>query len=141
VNGAEARAYLLALPGTREDFPFGADVAVMKVGGRMFATLSCGPRLPAPTPDDDTGAATYGADNAVYRMNLKCDPHEAEMLRDLFPAVLPGYHMNKRHWNTVYLDGSIPRGEIERMIDNSHALVVAGLALRVRRALGLEDTR
>ena len=57
------------------------------------------------------------------------------MLRDIFAAVVPGYHMNKRHWNTIYLDGSIPRGEIERMIDNSWDLVVAGMPASARRAL------
>lgn len=144
MNGSEARAYFLALPAAREDFPFGPDVAVMKVGGRMFATLANGPtrqalasRAGRDRDDDETRDST---DGAVDRMNLKCDPNEAVMLRDLFPAVLPGYHMNKRHWNTVLLDGSIPRGEIERMIDNSHALVVAGLTRRARRALGLEGS-
>jgi len=57
-------------------------------------------------------------------MNLKCDPDEASALRDIFAAVIPGYHMNKRLWNTIILDGSIPQGEIERMIDNSFMLVV-----------------
>jgi predicted DNA-binding protein (MmcQ/YjbR family) len=57
------------------------------------------------------------------------------MLRDLFTAVRPGYHMNKRHWNTVILDGSIPRGEIERMVDNSYALVVRGLRRAERQSL------
>ena len=115
MNHGQARAYLLAKPEAREDFPFGPDVAVMKIGAKMFATL------------------VTSADGG--RMNLKCDPHEALMLRDLFDAVRPGYHMNKRHWNTVVLDGSIPRGEIERMIDNSFALVVRGLPARERRAL------
>ena len=58
-------------------------------------------------------------------MNIKCDPDEAEMLRDIFPAIIPGYHMNKRNWNSIILDGSIPQGEIERMIDNSYILVVS----------------
>ena len=57
-------------------------------------------------------------------LNLKCDPDEALALRDIFPAITPGYHMNKKHWNTVQLDGSVPEGEIERMIDNSFLLVV-----------------
>ena len=61
-------------------------------------------------------------------MNLKCDPDEAVMLRHIFDAVLPGYHMNKRHWNTIVLDGTIPRGEIERMIDNSYTLVVRSMS-------------
>lgn len=101
------RTYLLNLPSAIEDFPFGPDVAVMKVRGKMFATLAL---------QDGEG-----------RMNLKCDPHEALILRDLFSSVLPGYHMNKKHWNTIKLDGSIPQGEIQRMIDNSFRLVVAKL--------------
>ena len=68
-------------------------------------------------------------------MNLKCDPEQALALRDIFTAVVPGYHMNKAHWNTVILDGSIPRGEIERMIDHSYGLVVKGLPKAQRTAL------
>ena len=115
------RAYLLGKPEAWEDFPFYPDVAVMKIGRKMFATLV-----------EQDGTA---------RMNLKCDPDEALILRDIFPAVLPGYHMNKRHWNTVILDGSIPRGEIERMIDNSYSLVVRGLPARERRALEIRHGR
>ena len=66
--------------------------------------------------------ATLVQNESSTNMNLKCDPHEALILRDIFSAVKPGYHMNKRHWNTVLLDGSIPRGEVERMADNSYAL-------------------
>ena len=116
MNHAAVHTYLLSKPEAQEDFPFGPDVRVLKIGGKMFATLA----------RDSDG---HG------RMNLKCDPDEAVMLRDIFPAVLPGYHMNKRHWNTVVLDGSMPRGEIERMIDNSYSLVVAGLPARQRQAL------
>ncbi|PLW69148.1 MmcQ/YjbR family DNA-binding protein [Pseudohalioglobus lutimaris] len=115
MNYQQARAYLLGKPESTEDFPFGPEVAVMKIRNKMFATLSHG---------EHSG-----------RMNLKCDPVEAVMLRDIFPAVLPGYHMNKRHWNTIELDGSIPDSEIERMIDSSFALVVAGLRLRDRQSL------
>ncbi len=115
MNYEQARQYLLSKPEAIEDFPFGFDVAVMKIHRRMFATLA---------QRDDTTS-----------MNLKCDPHEALILRDIFPAVLPGYHMNKRHWNTVQLDGSVPAGEIQRMIDNSYALVVRGLTRAQRRAL------
>ena len=110
-----ARAYLLSQPEAWEDYPFGPDVAVMKVRDKMFATL--------------------GTTRGQASMNLKCDPDEALMLRDIFTGVVPGYHMNKRHWNTVYLDGSVPRGEIERMIDNSWDLVVAGIPASPRRAL------
>ena len=140
MNGADARAYLLSLTGAHEDYPFGPDVAVMKIGQRMFATLSNGPAPGAPAFRSQVSRDEKSADSkaSVYRMNLKCDPHEADMLRDMFTAIVPGYHMNKRHWNTVYLDGSIPRGEIERMIDSSRALVVAGLTRRERQALGLE---
>lgn len=76
--------------------------------------------------------ATLGREADVARMNLKCDPDEALFLRDMFDAVLPGYHMNKTHWNTVILDGSIPEVEIERMMDRSYALVVKGLKRVVR---------
>lgn len=109
-----ARAYLLQRPEAVEDFPFGPDVYVYKIRNRMFATLA-------------------GAEPA--QMNLKCDPEEALFLRDTFDAVLPGYHMNKTHWNTVLLNGSIPRGEIERMIDRSYGLVVKLLKKADRVAL------
>ena len=115
MNYKSTRNYLLSRPEAREDFPFGPDVAVIKIDAKMFATLV-----------EAQGSA---------RMNLKCDPDEALMLRDIFPAVIPGYHMNKRHWNTVVLDGSIPRGEIERMIDSSYALVVKSLRKPQRQAL------
>jgi predicted DNA-binding protein (MmcQ/YjbR family) len=68
-------------------------------------------------------------------LNLKCDPDEAHALRDIFDAVIPGYHMNKRLWNTVILDGSVPRGEIERMIDNSFLLVVQKMTKKQREAI------
>ena len=115
MNYQQAREYLLSHPESREDFPFGPDVAVMKVGNKMFATL--------------------GLLKGEARVNLKCDPDEAVMLRDIFEAVLPGYHMNKRHWNTVILDGDVPRSEIERMMDRSYGLVVKGLPAIERNAL------
>ena len=121
MNHDQARQYLLGKPEAYEDFPFGPDVAVMKIGRKMFATLA-----------DRGGTAS---------MNLKCEPHEAEILRDIFPAVRPGYHMNKRHWNTVTLDGSIPGGEIERMVDNSYSLVVKGLPRAKRQALEIRHGR
>ena len=79
--------------------------------------------------------ATLIFKNGFWSMNLKCDPEEAVMLRDVFEAIIPGYHMNKAHWNTVILDESIPQGEVERMIDNSYALVVKGLRKVERRQL------
>ena len=102
-----AKRYLLSKPEAELDYPFGPDIGVPKIRGKMFATL--------------------GEEENIARINLKCDPDEAIFLRDTFASVLPGYHMNKVHWNTVILDGSIPNGEIERMIDNSYALVVKSL--------------
>ena len=112
-----AKAYLLSKPAAVEDYPFGPDVLVPKVKGKMFATLS------------------FNKD--IAHMNLKCDPNHAFELRDLFDAVIPGYHMNKKHWNTVILDGSIPVGEIERMIDHSYGLVVKKLKKVERETLEL----
>jgi predicted DNA-binding protein (MmcQ/YjbR family) len=117
MNSNRARLYLLSKPEAYEDFPFGPQVAVMKIGSKMFATL--------------------GERSGTASMNLKCEPREALILREIFPAVTPGWHMNKQHWNTVILDGSIPAGEIERMIDNSFALVVRGLPRTTRQALAI----
>lgn len=107
MNFDTARSYLLDKPEARLDFPFGPRVLVFKISKKMFATL--------------------GLNGDLANMNLKCDPQEAIMLRDVFDAVIPGYHMNKDHWNTLILDGSIPVAEIERMIDRSFGLVVRGL--------------
>ena len=103
----ELRNYLLAKSGAVEDFPFDAVTLVIKASGKMFALI--------------------GIKDDPLRMNLKCDPVKAEFLRECYPAIFPGYHMNKRHWNTVVLDGSIPDTEILSMIDDSYALVVQGL--------------
>ncbi len=110
-----ANQYFLSRPEAWLDFPFGDDVYVFKVRNKMFGTL--------------------GWEKELARINLKCDPEQALMLRDVFDAVLPGYHMNKAHWNTVLLDGSIPAGEIERMIDHSYALVVKKLPKAERVSL------
>ena len=104
MNSKKVREYFLNKPHSEECYPFGSDVAVFKVKGKMFAT--------------------YGIHNDLPAINLKCDPDEACALRDIFKSVIPGYHMNKQHWNTVYLDGTIPQGELELMIDNSFLLVV-----------------
>ncbi|HEY5673867.1 MAG TPA: MmcQ/YjbR family DNA-binding protein [Malonomonas sp.] len=101
------RNYLLAKPGASEDFPFDETTLVIKVAGKMFALT--------------------GINQQPLRLNLKCDPLQAELLRERYPAVLPGYHMNKRHWNTLVLDGSVPDDEIRAMIDASYALVVKGV--------------
>lgn len=115
MNRTTLRRYLLSLPEAREDFPFGPETAVYRVNDKMFALLM----------------HRHGLD----QVNLKCDPQQAGMLRDIFSGVLPGYHMNKRHWNTVLLDGSVPPGELERQVDHSFGLVVRGLPKKQRTAL------
>ncbi|MEH6393431.1 MmcQ/YjbR family DNA-binding protein [Pseudoalteromonas sp.] len=119
-----AHEYLSKKPLVMVTKPFGQEVDVYKVNHKMFATLSVGNE----GQTDEDG-------NPLWWMNLKCDPDEAQALRDIFPSVIPGYHMNKRLWNTVILDGSIPQGEIERMIDNSFNLVVANMPEKDRKAI------
>lgn len=101
------RTYLLAKAATTEEQPFGPDALVFKVMGKMFALVAW--------------------QQVPLRISLKCDPYLAELLRTTYAAVTPGYHLNKRHWNTVVLDGSIPEAEIAEMIDASYELVVKGL--------------
>jgi predicted DNA-binding protein (MmcQ/YjbR family) len=98
---------LLEKPEAVKEFPFGPETAVFKVAGKMFSLTS------------------WQAD--PLSVNLKCDPDDAYALPALYPAVQPGYHMSKDHWNTVTLDGSIPEDAVLRMIDESYALVVKGL--------------
>lgn len=117
MDDKESQKYLLGKPEAIEDYPFGPDVSVFKIKGKMFATL--------------------GLEEGIGRMNLKCDPDEALALRDIFESIIPGYHMNKKHWNTVILDSSVPDFEIMRMIDNSYALVVKKLKKVERRNLEL----
>jgi predicted DNA-binding protein (MmcQ/YjbR family) len=108
VNKAELVAYCLSKPGTWEDTPFGPDTLVLKVLDKMFAATGT-------EPDAST-------------VNLKCDPEHALILRNVYPDdVKPGYHMSKKHWNTVTLDGNVPDDEIREWIDESYDLVVAGM--------------
>lgn len=112
------RSYLLKKQGAFEDFPFGPEVMVYKVMGKMFALVFW--------------------DDSSLRINLKCDPDLAMHFRALYKAVTPGYHMNKRHWNTITLDGSIPDDEIHAMINDSYSLVVRGLKKADRKNLAME---
>lgn len=96
-----------AMPGSEETHPFGPGVAVYKVGGRMFALLPHGAEPPS--------------------VNLKCDPEWSELLRKAYDAIQPGYHQNKKHWNTIVLDGSVPDDEVEELVAHSYELVVASL--------------
>lgn len=109
----QCRDYCLMQLQSSEDFPFGPDIYVYKVVGKIFAILS--ENLVPGTPAK------------VASLNLKCDPTEALMLRQIFPAITPGYHMNKQHWNTVLLDKSVPDNEVKRMIEQSYQLVVKSL--------------
>jgi predicted DNA-binding protein (MmcQ/YjbR family) len=116
VTRDDVLAFCGELTGAFEDYPFGDGVAVFKVGGKMFALVML--------------------DGVPGFVNLKCDPDLALALRDRFAAVRPGYHANKRHWNSVDLDGSVPPDEIREMIEHSYELVVAGLTRKARALLG-----
>jgi predicted DNA-binding protein (MmcQ/YjbR family) len=96
-----------AKPGSAEDYPFGDEVAVFKVVGKMFALVTLGP--------------------SPCSVSLKCDPDLAAGLRRRYAAITAGYHLHKRHWNTVTLDGSVPEAELLDLIDHSYELVVARL--------------
>ena len=116
MNPAELRDLCLSFTGAEETFPFGPDVSVFKVGGKMFAL------------------SELGAES--LRVSLKCEPGLAEALREAHAAVVPGYHLNKRHWNTVIIDGSLPDKTVREMIEDSYDLVVSKLSPKRRRALG-----
>jgi predicted DNA-binding protein (MmcQ/YjbR family) len=115
MNPAELRNHCLSLTGAEETFPFGPRTSVFKVAGKMFALSQL--------------------DADALRVSLKCEPALAEALRETHAAVIPGYHLNKRHWNTVILDGSLPDETIRDMIEDSYDLVVSKLARADRRAL------
>ena len=105
----ELAIYCLNKKAAEKTFPFGPDTVVYKVMGKMFALHSSNEPVDSPS------------------VNLKCDPDWSIMLRQHYTAVAPGYHMNKKHWNTVTLDGTIPGDEIREMIDHSYTLVVKSL--------------
>ena len=111
------RDLCLGFTGAVEERPFGPETSVFKVRGKMFALSA----LDAAPP---------------LKVSLKCDPDLVPDLRAAHAAIAPGYHLNKRHWNTVTLDGSIPEAEVRAMIDDSYDLVVSGLPKRVQRELG-----
>jgi predicted DNA-binding protein (MmcQ/YjbR family) len=115
MNVESFRDYCLRKPAATEDTPFGPDDIVFKVEGKMFAIAAL---MEVPP-----------------RVNLKCDPDLALELRDRYEQVTAGYHMNKKHWNTVVLDGVIPGPEIRKMIDHSYELVVQSLPKTKREKL------
>jgi predicted DNA-binding protein (MmcQ/YjbR family) len=116
MNPTELREHCLSFNGAEETFPFGAETSVFKVAGKMFAL------------------SQLGAES--LRVSLKCEPELAEALRIAHAAVLPGYHLDKRHWNTVLVDGTLPDDAVRDMVEDSYDLVVSKLPGARRRALG-----
>src|SRR6476659_1838211 len=116
MDAVEFREYCLTKPKATEGTPFGETVLVFKVAGKMFALASL--------------------DEIPTTVNLKCDPDLALELRDRYEHVRPGYHMNKKHWNTVEIDSGLLDSEIRKMIDHSYELVVPSLPKAVRLKFG-----
>jgi predicted DNA-binding protein (MmcQ/YjbR family) len=103
VSHLDVEAYLLSMPNARLDYPFGEEVAVYKVGDKMFALVA--------------------EKSDPVRISLKCDPRLAETLREKYESVMPGYHLNKKHWNTIVLTGQLSWEEIQDLIRHSYNLV------------------
>ena len=126
----QAKNYCLAKPEAELDYPFGPDTAVVKIKGKLFALLG-----------------SYQSRDII---SLKCDPERAVALRDLYADIIPGYHLNKRHWNSVFLQADIsinspnnsaPDSELEIMIDHSFALVVKALKKADRQPLEIKYSK
>jgi predicted DNA-binding protein (MmcQ/YjbR family) len=105
VTSRQVEAFCLAKPSTRRSKPFGPDAIVFKVRGKIFAIL--------------------GAHAGHDAISLKCDPERSTTLRESFAAIVPGWHLNKEHWNTLHLDGSLARSLVHELIDHSYELVAA----------------
>ena len=99
----EVEEYVLSMPNSRLDYPFGKEVAVYKVKDKMFALIA--------------------EDTDPVRISLKCDPHLAETLREKYETVMPGYHLSKKHWNTIILSGQLEWSEVQDLIRLSYSLV------------------
>jgi predicted DNA-binding protein (MmcQ/YjbR family) len=112
------QAHLEAKPGSVLEHPFGPEAMVYKVAGKMFALIAW--------------------EESLLRITLKCDPVEAITLRQQFPSITAGYHMNKKWWNTIRLDGTVPEGDLVRMMDQSYELVVEGLPKKARAKISGE---
>ena len=112
---AELGNFCLSFAGAEETYPFNPETSVFKVGGKMFALSRLG--------------------EESLRVSLKCEPRLAEALREAHAAVIPGYHLNKQHWNTVILDGSLSDEAVQSMIEDSYDLVVSKLPKAERTAL------
>ena len=117
MNIEDFREYCLAKKASSEDFPFGPDTLVMRVGGKLFALT--------------------GLDGERFTVNLKCDPDRAVELREEHSEIIPGWHMNKKHWNTVDFEGSLDGRLLRELIDHSYDLVAKSLKKAEKEALGL----
>jgi predicted DNA-binding protein (MmcQ/YjbR family) len=115
MNLAEFREHCAGFAGFSEDLPFDENTLAFRVGGKIFALMDV---------------------DLFVSVNLKCDPERAVELREQYPGITPGYHMNKRHWNTVLTDGSVPEKLLLELAEHSHALVMASLPKKVREQLG-----
>jgi predicted DNA-binding protein (MmcQ/YjbR family) len=116
MNAIELRQWCLERPGAVEEFPFGPENSVFKVGGKMFAISAL--------------------DRSPLEVSLKCEPELAEQFRNTYDAIRAGYHLDKRHWITITLDGSLPDELVRDLVEDSHDLVVSALPKRVRAQLG-----
>lgn len=119
MNIEDFRNFCIKKPGVKEEFPFGPETLVFKVGGKIFALT--------------------GLDNSDFSVNLKCDPDYAEELREKHTEVQPGYHMNKKHWNTVFAHQDLPLSEIKKLIDHSYELIFSQLGKKVQEEIGKEQ--
>lgn len=116
MNVEEFRMYCLSKPLVTEEFPFDETTLVFKVAGKMFALT--------------------GLDDPEFKVNLKCDPDRSVVLREEYESIRPGWHMSKKHWNTVYVDGSFSDKLFVELIDHSYDLVVQGLPKKLRDQFG-----
>ncbi len=116
MNAPELRDWCLGHGGAGEDFPFTPEHSVFKVRGKMFALSAL--------------------DREPLEVSVKCEPELAVELRNSYPAIRPGYHLNKRHWNTITLDGSLPDQLVRDLIEDSYDLVVSALPKRAQKELG-----
>ena len=103
MNHKEVEEYILSMPNARLDYPFGEEVAVYKVGDKMFALIREG--------------------KDPVQLSLKCDPELSKVLREKYTEIMPGYHLNKKHWNTLVLAGELPWEEVQALIRHSYQLI------------------
>jgi predicted DNA-binding protein (MmcQ/YjbR family) len=115
MDATELRAWCLEQTGAVEEFPFGPEHSVFKVAGKMFALSAL--------------------DREPLSVSVKCEPELAVGLRDTYPAIRPGYHLNKRHWNTITLDGSLPDQLVRDLVEDSYDLIFSALPKRTRERL------